>query len=91
MHCRKFSRLLSLESGIMLKRIPPRDFCSNLQWMTRQQMRTCRANPQAVIIVGQGTYEGLQECQMQFKDYRWNCTGQRASWRLFEKMNKKRE
>lgn len=86
----KFNRLLSLESGLVSKRITSRDFCSNFQWMTRQQMRKCRENPHAVVVVGQGTYEGLQECQVQFKDYRWNCTGQRASWRLFEKMNKKR-
>ena len=88
---RKFSRLLTLESGLVSKRLTTRDFCSNFQWMTRAQMRKCRENPKAVIVVGQGTYEGLQECQVQFRNYRWNCTGQRTSWRLFEKMNKKRE
>ena len=88
---RKFGRLLSLEASLVTKQLTSRDFCSNFQWMTRAQMRKCRLNPKAVIVVGQGTYQGLQECQMQFKNYRWNCTGRSTSWRLFEKMNKKRE
>eukprot|EP00795_Rhopilema_esculentum_P006261 gene6261-11674_t len=79
-----------MESGLASKRLTSRDFCSHFQWMNRPQIRKCRENPKAVMIVGQGTYNGLQECQLQFKDYRWNCTGQRNSWRLFEKMNKKR-
>lgn len=48
--------------------------CPNIAGLVKAQKRICRRNPKMMERVGLGANKGLEECQHQFRNSRWNCS-----------------
>ncbi|XP_041971621.1 protein Wnt-5b-like [Aricia agestis] len=48
--------------------------CSHLAGLTPGQRRVCRRHKDHMPAVGEGVKKGIEECQHQFKNRRWNCS-----------------
>ncbi|OWR48186.1 Wnt-5b like protein, partial [Danaus plexippus plexippus] len=48
--------------------------CSKIVGLTPGQRRICRRHKDHMPAVGLGVRKGIQECQHQFRDRRWNCS-----------------
>ena len=48
--------------------------CATFPGLIPSQVKQCQTNPNAMVAVIEGTRRGLNECQIQFANERWNCT-----------------
>ena len=51
-----------------------RAVCSSLPGLAEQQIEVCLQHPNTIRSVSDGARRGIQECQYQFRNERWNCT-----------------
>lgn len=57
--------------------------------LVNSQRQLCRENPEVVVSIGKGAKLGVDECQNQFKDHRWNCSTVARGVSVFGKVMKK--
>ncbi|XP_045117622.1 protein Wnt-16-like isoform X3 [Portunus trituberculatus] len=48
--------------------------CQHLPGLVQQQVAVCQNHPDAIRSVSDGARLGINECQYQFRNERWNCT-----------------
>lgn len=48
--------------------------CSKFKGLSKGQAQLCQLYKDHIPHIGRGAREGIEECQWQFKDRRWNCT-----------------
>ena len=48
--------------------------CAEIRSLSRSQRTLCERYRDHLQYVSEGAKEGIDECQRQFKDRRWNCT-----------------
>lgn len=48
--------------------------CNNVVGLVGTQLVLCRENPEVMASIGRGAKLGLEQCQKQFKNDRWNCS-----------------
>ncbi|XP_047482319.1 protein Wnt-16-like [Penaeus chinensis] len=48
--------------------------CQHLPGLVQQQVAVCQSNPDTIKSVSAGARRGINECQYQFRNERWNCT-----------------
>ncbi|KAL9973259.1 hypothetical protein ACROYT_G019687 [Oculina patagonica] len=53
------------------------------------QRQLCRENPDVMVSIGKGAKLGVEECQYQLKDQRWNCSTVQQDVSVFGKVMKK--
>ncbi|XP_043230661.1 protein Wnt-16-like [Amphibalanus amphitrite] len=51
-----------------------RSICAALPGLVARQIEVCQTHPNAIPSVSNGARKGIQECQWQFRNERWNCT-----------------
>lgn len=51
-----------------------RAVCGSLPGLVAQQIEVCMAHPGTIRSVSDGARRGIEECQFQFRNERWNCT-----------------
>ncbi|GAB6029953.1 hypothetical protein CHUAL_005648 [Chamberlinius hualienensis] len=51
-----------------------RSLCNTLPGLVSQQIEVCETQPNSIQSVSEGARRGIQECQFQFRNERWNCT-----------------
>ncbi|KAK1800150.1 hypothetical protein P4O66_006174, partial [Electrophorus voltai] len=60
-----FSSVVALGASIICNKIPG---------LAPRQRTICQSRPDAIIAIGEGAQMGIEECQFQFKNGRWNCS-----------------
>ncbi|XP_060621978.1 protein Wnt-7a isoform X1 [Anolis sagrei] len=60
-----FSSVVALGASIICNKIPG---------LAPRQRAICQSRPDAIIVIGEGSQMGLNECQFQFRNGRWNCS-----------------
>ncbi|XP_035829866.1 protein Wnt-4 [Aplysia californica] len=50
------------------------DACASLQFLQPQQREICNHDVKLLEVISSGAAMGIEECQHQFRDRRWNCT-----------------
>lgn len=65
--------------------------CNNIAGLVNDQRQLCRENPDVMVSVGKGAKLGVEECQQQFKDQRWNCSTVARDVSVFGKVMRKGE
>lgn len=63
--CRGFSSVVALGASIICNKIPG---------LAPRQRAICQSRPDAIIVIGEGSQMGINECQFQFRNGRWNCS-----------------
>lgn len=63
--CSGFSSVVALGASIICNKIPG---------LAPRQRAICQSRPDAIIVIGEGSQMGLDECQFQFRSGRWNCS-----------------
>jgi hypothetical protein len=58
-------RVISLSANLICNRIPG---------LTPNQQKICEQKPDALPVISNGFKLGINECQRQSKNRRWNCT-----------------
>ncbi|XP_049622497.1 protein Wnt-7a [Suncus etruscus] len=48
--------------------------CNKIPGLAPRQRAICQSRPDAIIVIGEGSQMGLDECQFQFRNGRWNCS-----------------
>ncbi|XP_071514351.1 protein Wnt-16-like [Panulirus ornatus] len=48
--------------------------CNHLPGLVQQQVAVCQSHPDTIRSVSDGARLGINECQFQFRNERWNCT-----------------
>ncbi|XP_071509545.1 protein Wnt-2b-A-like [Diadema antillarum] len=48
--------------------------CSNIPGLVSKQRELCRDYPDIMLSIAVGATQGVNECQFQFKNNRWNCS-----------------
>ena len=48
--------------------------CGALTSLSPEQVEVCVKHPSIIYAVANGAHKGIQECQYQFKNERWNCS-----------------
>lgn len=48
--------------------------CNKIPGLAPRQRIICQSRPDAIIVIGEGAQMGINECQFQFKNGRWNCS-----------------
>lgn len=48
--------------------------CNKIPGLAPRQRTICQSRPNAIIVIGEGAQMGINECQFQFKNGRWNCS-----------------
>lgn len=68
--------LRSLANGPLVDIISsgPGQVCDHVQGMSRNQKLLCGRYHDHMKYVSEGARNGIDECQWQFRDHRWNCT-----------------
>lgn len=51
-----------------------RAVCGALPGLVAQQIEVCMRHPVTIRSVSDGARKGIEECQYQFRNERWNCT-----------------
>ena len=77
---RFMSELFALGSKVM---------CNTIAGLVSVQRTLCRQNPDVMISIGKGAKLGVEECQYQFKDQRWNCSTVKRDASVFGKVMRK--
>lgn len=57
-----------------LQEVPVRKRCANLQFLAPKQQKLCDQEEKLIDVIHEGANVGIEECQFQFKDRRWNCS-----------------
>lgn len=78
--CRFMSQVYALGAKIM---------CNNIAGLVNDQRQLCRDKPDLMISIGKGAKLGVEECQKQFKDQRWNCSTVARDVSVFGKVTRK--
>ncbi|XP_059385578.1 protein Wnt-7a-like [Carassius carassius] len=60
-----FSSVVALGASVICNKIPG---------LAPRQRTICQSRPDAIIVIGEGAQMGINECQFQFKNGRWNCS-----------------
>nr|CAD7410632.1 unnamed protein product [Timema cristinae] len=60
-----------------------RAVCGALPGLVAQQVQVCLKHPGSLRSVSDGARRGIQECQYQFRNERWNCTTQNEEHNVF--------
>ncbi|KAG9260774.1 protein Wnt-7a [Astyanax mexicanus] len=60
-----FSSVVALGASIICNKIPG---------LAPRQRTICQSRPDAIIVIGEGAQMGINECQFQFRNGRWNCS-----------------
>jgi hypothetical protein len=60
-----------------------RAVCSSLPGLAAQQIEVCIQHPSTIRSVSDGARRGIQECQYQFRNERWNCTTRNEEQSVF--------
>lgn len=60
-----FSSVVALGASIICNKIPG---------LAPRQRIICQSRPDAIIVIGEGAQMGINECQFQFRNWRWNCS-----------------
>jgi len=63
--------------------------CNNIPGLVNIQRQLCRENPDVMVATGKGARLGVEECQRQMKDQRWNCSTVARDFSVFGKIMKK--
>ena len=63
--------------------------CNNIAGLVNYQRQLCRENPDVMVSIGKGAKLGVEECQHQFKDQRWNCSTVARDVSVFGKVTRK--
>ncbi|XP_029195179.1 protein Wnt-2b-A-like [Acropora millepora] len=63
--------------------------CNNIAGLVNDQRQLCRDKPDLMISIGKGAKLGVEECQKQFKDQRWNCSTVARDVSVFGKVTRK--
>ena len=63
--------------------------CNNIAGLVNYQRQLCRENPDVMVSIGKGAKLGVEECQRQFKDQRWNCSTVPRDVSVFGKVMRK--
>lgn len=48
--------------------------CGALTTLLPAQVEVCMKHPSIIYSVANGAHKGIQECQYQFRNERWNCS-----------------
>lgn len=48
--------------------------CNKIPGLAPRQRIICQSRPDAIIVIGEGAQMGINECQFQFRNWRWNCS-----------------
>lgn len=48
--------------------------CNKIPGLAPRQRAICQSRPDAIIVIGEGSQMGINECQFQFRNGRWNCS-----------------
>lgn len=48
--------------------------CNKIPGLAPRQRIICQSRPDAIIVIGEGAQMGINECQFQFRNGRWNCS-----------------
>lgn len=48
--------------------------CSKFKGLSKGQAQLCQVYKDHIPHIGKGAREGIDECQWQFRDNRWNCS-----------------
>ncbi|EFX82994.1 putative secreted signaling factor WNT16 [Daphnia pulex] len=51
-----------------------RAICAALPGLVSRQIQVCQAHPNTIQSVSDGARKGIEQCQHQFRNERWNCT-----------------
>lgn len=51
-----------------------RIICNKIPGLAPRQRIICQSRPDAIIVIGEGAQMGINECQFQFRNGRWNCS-----------------
>lgn len=62
---RGFSSVVALGASVI---------CSKIPGLAPRQRTICLNRPDAIIVIGEGAQMGINECQFQFRNGRWNCS-----------------
>lgn len=63
--------------------------CNNIAGLVNYQRQLCRENPDVMVSIGKGAKLGVEECQRQFRDQRWNCSTMPRDVSVFGKVMRK--
>lgn len=66
-----------------------RIMCEYVPGLVNIQRQLCRENPDVMVATGKGARLGVEECQRQMKDQRWNCSTVPRDDSVFGKIMKK--
>ena len=81
--CFLFLICLHITAHCLVSGIDASIICNRIKGLVPQQRRICRAYPEAMATVGEGTEMAIEECKKQFALRRWNCTSSRKESPLF--------
>ncbi|XP_070559478.1 protein Wnt-2b-A-like [Ptychodera flava] len=62
-----------------------RVMCDNIPGLASKQRKLCREYPDVMVSIGHGASLGIEECQHQFKNNRWNCSNLEKDSSVFGK------
>ncbi|OWA52740.1 Protein Wnt-2 [Hypsibius exemplaris] len=48
--------------------------CEHIPGLLKSQRHVCLEQPEVMVSIGEGVRTGIEECQNQFRNSRWNCT-----------------
>ncbi|XP_072038759.1 protein Wnt-2b-A-like [Amphiura filiformis] len=57
-----------------LSAVGTRILCDNIPGLVGRQRQLCRTYPDVMVSIGRGVRIGVDECQYQFQNNRWNCS-----------------
>lgn len=61
-------------SGFSVVALGASIICNKIPGLAPRQRAICQSRPDAIIVIGEGSQMGLDECQFQFRNGRWNCS-----------------
>ncbi|KAJ9580588.1 hypothetical protein L9F63_024239, partial [Diploptera punctata] len=60
-----------------------RALCTSMPGLVGKQIDVCMQHPSTLRSVSDGARRGIQECQYQFRNERWNCTTRNDEQNVF--------
>lgn len=58
-------------------------------YLPNYHRKLCREHPSVMVSIGKGAKLGIEECQQQMKDQRWNCSTVAQDVSVFGKVMQK--
>jgi protein wnt len=65
---------ITYQEVLNLKPAAIKKFCQGLDTLTEKQQEICSHSISVVKVISRGAKLGIEECQYQFKNERWNCS-----------------